>query len=219
MISAAAVKEILGRFNRVDALLLRGARSIISSCPQNDVDIYISKSAKSLESFYNEIGVSRYIQTAPKQFKISMRSSNGELVIIDVFHDITWRGLTIIDVRNLQKDYISQLQVSALPPEFESWIIIMKNGLHGSSTPAEKIAGLRGMPEIWLTPDSSFWLRRLDVAMSKIAWNICTSPTVRFLDVQRLRILFILIKCHTSPLKAFMGFVEWVMFKVTRVFF
>ena len=214
---ASVVLDILREVSSSNAVLLRGAASILRGEPQNDIDLFIPLDAWGCS---NPFGRHQVISDKPigrQQRKVHLKvAETGNIVEIDVFHRLTWRGIQIADVMRLPTCKIDNIAINCLAPNAEAWLTVVKNVLHGSQTPKSKLADMDGQTMFQVTNVPTGWLRvRLNVALTVAAWAAASEQSVSLSNVWSARGALILLRLLESPLTTLSAFVGWAAWRIS----
>lgn len=198
-------------------MLLRGAASILRGEVQNDIDVWVpSEELILLIQDLSTLGATTINLELPTQIKLRLVTvPASERVPMDVFTSVCWRGLEITTVEELPKVYCEPLCIHSLSPEAEVWLLLLKNGLHGSKTPARKINGVNAPihSEKW-SPNRSGFINILYRAVERKVWEFAAGAGVDKLLVLRGRIYFVILRIASAPLSSASGFTGWFVSRV-----
>lgn len=215
-VPASIVQIILLEVRIPDAVLLRGANSILRGEPQNDIDLFVPPASWPSSSPF---GPHEVVSDNPKgahQRKVLVRvAETGNIVEIDVFHQLTWRGIQMIDAMSLPTRKIDGIETKCLALDAEAWLTVVKNVLHGSMTPERKLAEMNGSPMLRVTNSQSGWLRRrLYAALTAAAWEAATEQSVRLTNVWSARVALVLLRLSDAPVTTVSSFFGWLVWRV-----
>ncbi len=215
-ISAQTAKLILVGLNAPGALLLRGADSILSGDDQNDIDLFIPKQSWKPAIVFGPNRLANCEDTGLPQKKVKVEvSATEEAADIDVFHVVTWRGLSLADVPALPIQRIPELGVLCLTKEAEAWLTVLKNTLHNSPTPPLKLEGVDSDPTFPIAMGRPGRLRaRLDHCVARNVWAAARSGKRDWHMTCRARACLILLRVLEQPLTAFGGLLRWALWRV-----
>jgi hypothetical protein len=217
-VPASVVQTILREARTPDAVLLRGAASILRGEPQNDIDIFLPRDDWTCT---NPFGRHQVVSDKPigaQQRKLHLKEADTDsLVEIDVFHQLTWRGIRMADITTLPNCTVEGIETKCLTPDAEAWLTVVKNVLHGSPTPERKLADMDGRPVFHATHMSAGSLRlRLDAALTAAAWAAASEQSVSRSNVWRARGALILLRLLEAPFATVSAFLGWVAWRMRR---
>lgn len=215
---ASVVRSILRETRAPGAVLLRGAASILRDEPQNDIDIFVPRDDWTCT---NPFGCHQVVSDKPigaQQRKLRLKEAEtGNIVEIDVFHQLTWRGIRMVDVMKLPNRKIDGIETKCLAPDAEAWLTVVKNVLHGSPTPKRKLADMEGQPVFHATHVPAGSLRlRLDAALTATAWAAASEHSVSRSNVWRARGALILLRFIEAPFGTVSAFLRWAAWRISR---
>ena len=216
-VPAAVVLVILGDVRSPNTVLLRGAASILRGEPQNDIDLFVPRDAWKCGKTFGRHQVVSDKPIGSQQRKVHIKvAETGDIVEIDVFHRLTWRGIQIIDIIKLPKCKIDGIEISCLTPNAEAWLTIVKNVLHGSHTPKRKLADMDGQPMVQVTKVPVGWLHaRLNVAITVAAWAAASEQSVSLSNIWTARGALILLRLLEAPLTTLSAFLRWAAWRIS----
>lgn len=216
--SASTVIKVLRALSAPEAVLLRGRSSILAGKSQNDVDIFIPEfvwDGLRLSDHYENFEVCK---SGYGQLKVNLvEPDSNEAVEIDVFHEITWRGIVIVNVEQLPTVAINDLEVQSLDSEAEGWLTVVKNVLHGSSTPLYKVCEVSGKPVFSVVEKPSNLRNALNQTLVDAAWS-CVGDggsAMRFGAVWRARFSLIMIRASEGFSSTVLRLTIWLMWRIT----
>jgi hypothetical protein len=216
--SASTVIKVLRTVSAPEAVLLRGRSSILAGKSQNDIDIFIPKSAWDrlrLSEHYENFEVRK---SGYGQLKVNLvEPISNEAVEIDVFHEITWRGIVIVNVEDLPTVLINDLELRSLDSEAEGWLTVVKNVLHGRSTPLYKVCEVSGKPVFSVVEKPSNFRSALNQTLLNAAWSCVGggSSAMRFGAVWRARFSLIMIRASEKFSSTVLRVAIWLMWRIT----
>jgi hypothetical protein len=215
---ASVVQSILRETRAPGAVLLRGAASILRDEPQNDIDIFVPREDWARAALFGPHQLVCDQPSGTEQRKLHLKEADtNTLVEIDVFHQLTWRGICIADVATLPNCTVEGIETKCLTPGAEAWLTVVKNVLHGSQTPERKLADMDGRPLFHAArmPAGSVRLR-LDAALSAAAWAAATEQSLFRSNVWRARSALILLRLLEAPLGTISAFFGWALWRLRR---
>ncbi|MDB4045894.1 hypothetical protein N9501_06750 [Amylibacter sp.] len=217
-ISAEIVKRIICEISNPEVILLRGASSILNGSPQNDIDLFIPLSDWDRPSAFSKYKSRNVERTGIEQIKVFLADAISETVIeVDIFHQITWRGLLLIEVESLPIYYNDDLDIYCLSAEAEVWVTILKNVIHGSPTPSCKFEEVNGEPVFTiLTSQSNTYCRKLQLQLEKLVWTAAWEASPNPYFVWKIRLILISIRFIEQPLNTVTRFFRWVKLRVRK---
>jgi hypothetical protein len=209
---------VLRALSAPEAVLLRGRSSILAGKSQNDIDIFIPEfvwDGLRLSDHYENFEV---YKSGYGQLKVNLvEPDSNEAVEIDVFHEITWRGIVIVNVEQLPTVAINDLEVQSLDSEAEGWLTVVKNVLHGSSTPLYKVCEVSGKPVFSVVEKPSNLRNALNQTLVDAAWS-CVGDggsAMRFGAVWRARFSLIMIRASEGFSSTVLRLTIWLMWRIT----
>lgn len=215
---ASVVRRILGETRAPDAVLLRGAASILRGEPQNDIDIFVAQDDWTYTSPFGRHQVVSDRPIGRAQRKLHLKEVGSDvLVVVDVFHQLTWRGIRMVDIKTLPKCDVEGLATKCLTPDAEAWLTVVKNVLHGSTTPKSKLADIDGRPvfHAMRLPAGSL-RRRLDAALTAAAWAAASEEFVSRPNVWRARGALVVLRLLEVPFATVLAFLGWAAWRIHR---
>lgn len=197
-------------------VLLRGARSILSGEIQNDLDLWVPTDQIELAmSKMAQVGSVRVMESLPTQKKICLDlHDHKSSVFIDLFSQVTWRGLEIVDIQNLPTEWLKGLPVATLSGRAAAWLTAMKNSLHGSETPTEKLGGytvdnlLNNFENFGYGPVKGALMKGFE--RSAISYAFAKQSKFALF---KLRLAFVLSALWARPVTSVTGFFSWLLSK------
>lgn len=220
-VPASVVKAILCETRAPGAILLRGAASIIRGESQNDIDIFVPQNEWNNNSPFGHHRIITNRVIGAYQRKLQLKDAETGLIItIDVFHQVTWRGIPMIDIKTLPTCKMDGIATTCLDPKAEAWLTVIKNVLHGSVTPRHKLANIEGHPtySVVLSSTSSLVLR-FDAAFAKAVWTVAGQYSVTWLDSWRARRTFILLRLLETPFGTLREGLRWFVWRLLQKLF
>lgn len=215
-VPAEIINSILRETSVREAILLRGTASILDGLPQNDIDIFIPRHAWNSATGFGRHRVVSVRRSGLKQKKVSVQEADsGILVDVDVFHQITWRGLIIVDAQTLPTRKVDSLGVVCLSTEAEAWLTVTKNILHGSPTPPEKLKADIGTPAFstCVGPVGGI-AERLSQRLTAAAWAGAVQHPVDRAEVWRARLALVGLRVKEDPLGTLAGLGRWAAWRI-----
>ena len=200
-----------------DALLLRGTASILAGTPQNDIDVFIPEQVWRKGNVFGRHQVVGLRRFGTDQLKVTLReAATGTLAEIDVFHQLTWRGLQLVDVAKLPVHWVDALGVQCLDTSAAAWLTVVKNVLHGSITPEGKLTGVIGQPNYHLVSRAGCLIQRLDEKLNAAAWSAARCDSVQRRDKWIARCSLIGIRVWESPIHSIYNLGRWLFWRIGR---
>lgn len=217
MIPPEIVKSVLAQLGPTRVVLLRGRESILCGEPQNDIDIYTPHSADEIVCNLTEIlDLKSLTRTGRKQFRAIFEVPGENIIIpIDIFNEVTWRGIPMIDIKGARCDYCDELRCTFLDARVSLWLTVLKNALHGSTTPSHKIQKFSEnytFP-ILSRPCSSFAIN-LESRLGRGVWALAKGQEPNPKDVLFARFYFVALRLLDNPVGTALGFWGWLRAKV-----
>lgn len=215
---ASVVRSILRETRAPGAVLLRGAASILRDEPQNDIDIFVPRDDWACMNPFGRHQVVSDQTIGTEQRKLHVKEADTDsLVEIDAFHQLTWRGIRMADIKTLPNCTVEGIEIKCLTPDAEAWLTVVKNVLHGSPTPERKLADMDGRPVFHATHVPTGWLRlRLDAALTAAAWAAASEQSVLLSNVWRARGALILLRLLEAPFATVFAFLGWAAWRIRR---
>ena len=213
--NAVAITKALGSGG---AILLRGRESILKGEKQNDIDLYLPAPDKEVESILGRFEIARAGSRTPWQRKVFIRvPATEETAELDLFSELTWRGIRMLDPDLLPKATCNHLGITYLDDDAAIWLTVVKNGLHRSPTEARKLVGCGGNPSWPLALGTPGPLgHRIDQWLAVNVWTIARRGTVSWSSVFKIRLAFLTLRMIEAPIKTLKRYAIWAAHKIRQ---
>lgn len=208
-ISAKCALKFLGSLNCKKPVLLRGGDSILRGEEQNDIDLFVGSNDQDLRCLFLPNTILSEKVTGPGQKKFFLKCSyTNETIEIDLFEQINWLGLPVIDIKNVPVNFDKSLGVYRLDKNTEDWILVTKNVLHKSLTPMEKLSDMSISPSYKVFQSDG---NMLEGAFQKTVWLAIKHQEKYFsMYVFLARLLFLIIHFTNDFLRSVKGVLLWL---------
>lgn len=202
--------------------LLRGFDEVVIKGDFNDIDVLVDRSTVALvvEKLRKMWGdVFTYSQISPFQGKLCGVVAERE-VVIDLFFDVTWLGLSFYPVENINEDVVVRDGVRVLRFSPSAYIIVMKELLQNGRVKAW--SGARETLPIWIAEDSErselLFSRTLGRELGLRLFSDITSKQFTEVegDVSKYRRSFLVRHFSKAPIRSSIRLVQWVISKFSR---
>lgn len=214
---AEIAQRILQQVHAPGAVLLRGSASILNGSPQNDIDVFIPKQGWDCSTAFGCHEVLSVRRFGTEQLKVTLKEAEtGTVVDVDVFHQVTWRGLRVVDVENLPAHMVDALGLHCLDTDAEAWLTVVKNALHGSSTAQSKLEGVEGQPSFSVVEKSEGLQHRLNQQLTASAWAAARKAPIENHDMWLARFALIGIRGIENPFKTIASLTRWLVWRLIR---
>ena len=219
-LASTVVKRILRDVAAPGVVLLRGAASIIDDLPQNDIDLYISLEEWGGASLFGKHQPKVCRRSGLDQFRVVLEETeSGILAELDIFQEVTWRGLRLLDIEALPASYVEVLGIRCLSFEAEAWLTVLKNALHGSPTPNYKLESVKGMPAFIISKSLSGkvsdWLQR---QLEKSVWAAAYQDSPSLYYRLQARCALIGIRFMERPVHTVWRMSKWFIWRIYKRF-
>ena len=215
VIPAEVVKRILADLRTTKAILIRGKDSILAGDPQNDIDIFVPKLTWNSSPSFGNNTIMSLRRFGSDQIKVLVKESASDLVVeIDIFHKLTWRGIQMADVESLPAHQVDELGIYCLDKNAEVWLTVLKNVLHGSATPGEKLIGVTGTPSFLSAGKFKMLSHRLNRKLVYYAWQASRKKLPSYRDVFFARLTLIIIRAIEEPGMTANSVVRWFTWRI-----
>ena len=211
-VPAALGMDVLRRLSSAGVVLLRGRDSLLRGEPQNDIDIYSEYGVEKLISLLEpDYTCETARRSGAEQWRVVLTNAQYRVSIpIDVFHQVTWRGIRIARCEDLEAAYCSRLMCRYLDAATEGKLTLLKNVLHGSNTPPEKLAHLGTQTVSSVAPRlEPPWGQLGQYLMARVAQRAFQGG-LSGLDIVAVRALFVSCNLVAYPLETVSGFSKWI---------
>lgn len=199
--------------------MLRGTGSILDGLPQNDVDIYIPQRSWNVDEAFGKHTVVELKRHGAQQLKVMVEDADtSEVIEFDVFHQVTWRGLNIIDIDQLPAQWVDALGVNCLDIAAEAWLTVLKNVLHGSVTPKHKLKHLDYYPTYPVFLKSNRYRNLLGQILADAAWSASRENKLSCSHIAKARVALLGIRFSENPTKNFTNMGIWLIWRLIRKF-
>ena len=221
MISAASVQFVTRALGDTGAILLRGRDSILAGEPQNDIDLYFPTCVGDVQCVLRKLDVVEIHTSAPQQYKALVKvTETNEIVVLDIFYEVAWRGLPMQDLGLLPKKFCKQLGTQYLERESAAWLTVLKNALHASPTPPHKLQEVKGSPHWPVTVKPNFGLvRSIDKWLAETAWSVARFPEKGKPRLVQIRLAFLILCLFQAPVRTPFRVFGWVFYKLRHRFY